>query len=321
MEKYNYILTPTKLTIVGNGKHVQIERDRNDFDYILNLLKEKKFEDIIRKVDIKTFIGEYYNELLIKDDVIYYKGKPIHGVLTDRIIQFKRTGLDFEPLFNFLKNQLQNPSEESVKDLYEFIEHGNMPITSDGCFLAYKYVDADYKDCYSRTFDNHIGCICEMDRNLVNNDRNETCSTGLHVCAFDYLQNCSNKRIMIVKVNPKDVVSVPIDYNKAKMRCCKYEVVDEYVNFDKDKEFFDKQIYNEYDKYEEDVEKEHSHHELNVGEIYILKKCLNDNLRKGRTIVINSLDDNYVNVKRPQGLYIYTFTIDKILESIDKIDC
>jgi hypothetical protein len=30
---------------------------------------------------------------------------------------------------------------------------------------------------------------------------------------------------MILKINPADVVSIPTDYNGAKGRCCKYEVV------------------------------------------------------------------------------------------------
>jgi len=30
---------------------------------------------------------------------------------------------------------------------------------------------------------------------------------------------------VLVKVNPKDVVSVPVDYNNTKMRVCRYEVI------------------------------------------------------------------------------------------------
>ena len=37
---------------------------------------------------------------------------------------------------------------------------------------------------------------------------------------------------MIVKVNPKDVTSIPSDYNFAKGRCCRYEVVEEYGGTD-----------------------------------------------------------------------------------------
>ena len=31
---------------------------------------------------------------------------------------------------------------------------------------------------------------------------------------------------MILKINPRDVVSIPVDYNNTKGRACKYEVVD-----------------------------------------------------------------------------------------------
>jgi hypothetical protein len=33
---------------------------------------------------------------------------------------------------------------------------------------------------------------------------------------------------MIVKINPKDVVAIPADYNNTKGRTCRYEVVAEY---------------------------------------------------------------------------------------------
>jgi len=33
---------------------------------------------------------------------------------------------------------------------------------------------------------------------------------------------------MIVKINPRDVVSIPTDYQDSKGRCCRYEVIDEH---------------------------------------------------------------------------------------------
>ena len=32
---------------------------------------------------------------------------------------------------------------------------------------------------------------------------------------------------MVLKINPRDVVSIPNDYNNQKGRCCRYEVIDE----------------------------------------------------------------------------------------------
>ena len=36
-----------------------------------------------------------------------------------------------------------------------------------------------------------------------------------------------SSRIMILKINPADVVSIPMDYNRAKGRTWKYQVIDE----------------------------------------------------------------------------------------------
>jgi hypothetical protein len=72
-----------------------------------------------------------------------------------------------------------------------------------------------------------------MDRSNVDDDSQRTCSSGLHVCADSYLDgfaNSVNNRTVVVKVNPRDVVAVPYDYNFAKMRCCRYEVISEITD-------------------------------------------------------------------------------------------
>ena len=48
-----------------------------------------------------------------------------------------------------------------------------------------------------------------------------------------------DSRVMLVKINPKNVVSIPVDYNLAKGRCCEYEVVDEIIDCENNKEKFD----------------------------------------------------------------------------------
>jgi len=66
-----------------------------------------------------------------------------------------------------------------------------------------------------------------MTRNEVNDDKNQTCSAGLHFCSQDYLNHFGGSRIMILKINPRDVVSIPTDYKNSKGRCCRYEVIGE----------------------------------------------------------------------------------------------
>ena len=75
-----------------------------------------------------------------------------------------------------------------------------------------------------------------MPRNEVEDNPEKTCSAGLHVCSYDYLDNyssseCDLDRVVICEVDPQDVVSIPSDYNNAKMRVCKYKVIDEIPTF------------------------------------------------------------------------------------------
>jgi hypothetical protein len=165
-------------------------------------------------------------------------------MFTGTILDMIKQGFPFEPMLNFLDNLSQNPSDHAVIELFDFMENKNMPITGDGCFLAYKAVREDYKDIYSGTFNNSVGSVCEVVRSKVDSNRDNGCGAGLHVGAIDYAKsyggidfdndNDGGNRLMICKVNPRDVVSVPSDHKFQKLRTCRYEVVSEFNTiFDK----------------------------------------------------------------------------------------
>ena len=145
------------------------------------------------------------------------------------MIAMLEEGFDIEPMVNFMENLMRNPSKRSVDELYGFLEKNNLPITPDGCFLAYKKVRNDFKDIHSGTMDNSPGTVVEMERNKVDDDKDRTCSTGLHFCGMSYLNHFggSDSRTVIVKIDPSDVVSIPSDYNGAKGRACRYTVIGE----------------------------------------------------------------------------------------------
>lgn len=109
----------------------------------------------------------------------------------------------------------------------------NLPITKDGCFIAFKMVRADYRDIYTGTMDNSPGCVPKMKRADVDPDKDRTCSRGLHFAALEYVRNGSygsssnGDRLMAVKINPRDVVAIPTDYNNSKGRACQYLVLKE----------------------------------------------------------------------------------------------
>jgi hypothetical protein len=134
------------------------------------------------------------------------------------------------PLFNFWKRLQKNPSYRSVEQLFPFLEHVGIPIEEDGCFLAYKAVKADYTDYFTGKTDNRPGAEPEMPRNKISDDPNKACHVGWHCGALSYAQTYGDesRRIIIVRIDPENVVCIPYDESCRKMRICKYKVIGLY---------------------------------------------------------------------------------------------
>jgi hypothetical protein len=226
------------LTVFIDGKSYSIMSDHKNYKPIIDALKAKDFGRIPNLIDIGTAITDFAKgSLTIKNGCIYYKEAIIRNALTERILAFLDKGLPFEPLLAFLENLMLNPSKRALDELYTFLECNTLPITEDGYFLAYKRIQENWTDFYTGLIDNSIGKKPNMDRNMVDDNKDRTCSQGLHFCSKAYLKdfNAGQGRVIIVKINPKDVVSIPSDYNNTKGRCCEYEVLSEITaEFEKD---------------------------------------------------------------------------------------
>jgi hypothetical protein len=199
-------------------------------DYILGTKVEDFDPEVLEGMLSRTkkFVSWSNNSgLSITNGVISYNGQKIHNGLTKRILSLMDQNKETSPLVNFLDNLMKNPSRTSVNELYLFLEHNDLPITPDGCFLAYKKVKDNYFDCHSGTIDNSVGQKPSMPRNEVDDRRENTCSQGLHFCSYSYLAHFQGARVVVLKINPADVVSIPSDYNNAKGRCSTYEVIAE----------------------------------------------------------------------------------------------
>jgi hypothetical protein len=156
-------------------------------------------------------------------------------------MDFAMSGLDHAPLCKFLEKLMQNPSKRAVEELYTFLEHKNLPITSNGNFIAYKGLLPDFYSITSgraklvkgKVKDgkiyNGIGEEIEMQRRDVCDDKEIGCSYGLHAGSLDYATSFARGKVVIVEINPKDVVSIPVDCNFKKLRTCAYKVTGEYT--------------------------------------------------------------------------------------------
>ena len=229
-----FMFVDGNLTLVLNNQSYQVLPDHINYKLILESLPTATAEELLEVVDVQKAVAVFSDGLVeIKNGQVLYEGEEVHGSISKRILEFMSKGLPFQPLVNFLNNIMENPSMQSQKELYDFLEHEHLPVTEDGHFLAYKAVRSDFKDKYRGLFDNSVGQVCTMQRAKVDDDRGRGCSNGLHAGALNYVASYGSLEngdlIVIVKINPRDVVSVPSDSNYEKLRTCRYEVVGQYA--------------------------------------------------------------------------------------------
>ena len=234
-----FMLSDESLTVQFiDGTCKSISAHSPHFSGIVEAIKTNKSEAEVKLMfslaeAVKTFSD---GSVTIQGETVLFKGQVIKNSVADRILKFMSNGLPWQPLAKFLENLMSNPSRRAVDYLYNFLEYENLAITDDGHFLAYKAVRNDYLDKHSGKFLNLPGSVLSMQRNQVCDDPDLGCSYGFHVGSLQYVRDFAcgygsegGDRILVVKVNPADVVSVPHDCAYQKVRTAKYLVVAEYT--------------------------------------------------------------------------------------------
>jgi hypothetical protein len=214
------------------GMTVTLDETHPNFAAALSALRSKEFDLVPDLVNISKNITRLGVGLItVCQGEVHYRGNPIANSLTDRILRMLQEGQkNIDPMVNFLENCMLNPNKDAQARLFTFLEKSRLPLTPDGCFLAYRGVGEDFKDKHSGTFDNSPGQIVKMDRKDCDEDSHSCCSRGLHFCSLPYLGPTGNwaggrDNLIIVKIHPRDVVAIPYTYADTKGRCCRFEVL------------------------------------------------------------------------------------------------
>lgn len=243
-----YTLNENSISFFFRGRQRSFASDHPNFDEITRSVSTGKVDDVERYIDIATFIAVYTDGKVQfgKDETVRVNGKPVPEYLAHRILQHHKQNLDYMPLVNFAEKLLQNPNKDVREDLYKWIEAGAMPIWPDGDFAAYKLVRSDFTPIHNGPYGQNQapGQIVEMPRDQCDENRDNTCSRGLHFCSYSYLpvfqdwNGRNGNAVILLKINPTDVTSIPTDYNLSKGRTCRFEVVEE-LDFESIKDDFD----------------------------------------------------------------------------------
>ncbi len=244
-----YIVNAKAIVLFLDNKQVRIEKTDNRYPKIIKFfdLPEAEQEDYVRgqlsPVSVKLDAIHGKDGFEVVGEEVFYKGESLPNALATKIRSIVREGLPVTHFEKFWENLSENPSATSVSELLEFLEYKELPITEDGCFIAYKGVAGDLYSIHGNTktkvlkgtvdtsgrIYNGVGEEIVVTRREVDDDREKHCSYGLHVGSLDYASSFgSGGVLLVVKVNPKDVVSVPSDYSCQKCRVSAYKVVSVY---------------------------------------------------------------------------------------------
>lgn len=235
----SYIQTNTGITFMGdNGLPINIPADHSLYEEIVDAVMEDdevaveelidRFLAVRKRISKADIEGVEHFAFDEKNQTITYKGVVVANQLAERILKERNYNKNIRHLLNLLANTIQNPNTRAQTDLFEWLVAGEMPITEDGCILAYKYLNHDFYDVHTGSVYQAPGMVVEMDRSLCDDNPENTCSSGLHFCSWSYLPHyASGRKLVMVKVNPRDIVAFPRDYNLSKARCCRYEIVRE----------------------------------------------------------------------------------------------
>lgn len=139
-----------------------------------------------------------------------------------------------EGVENFYRRmaEVAKKRRHTAKDLFQFCMKGDLQFANDGSIIVYKslrevFAGANagwFVDIHSGRVTQNVGTRVFMEESMVDHNRRNECSNGLHIARRQYVGTFSGDALFICRIAPEDVIAVP-EYDANKMRVCAYDVI------------------------------------------------------------------------------------------------
>lgn len=151
-------------------------------------------------------------------------------------IKHSVTSGDTKGIQNMLKRlaSVIDKRRHSVEDFVRFVERADLAISDEGMLIAYKVLraknssldglDFEFVDCHTERVSQGVGTVVYMDEKLVDPNRRNECSNGLHIARRSYLLRFGGDACTLCYVDPVDVIAVPYE-DANKIRVTKYTIL------------------------------------------------------------------------------------------------
>ena len=144
--EYDYLITGSSATVIrlvnGESATYQINKTHPKFKDVVASIVAGAYEDAITEIDKKELIKKYIVGLLtIENNQVKYAGKVLNNKITNRMLDDMNSGGTFHKhLGSFMDRAMNNVSDKSVEELWDFIEHNDIQLTEDGMLIGWKKV-------------------------------------------------------------------------------------------------------------------------------------------------------------------------------------
>lgn len=234
-ESTKWISTASFLVVVFPGKEPRhFKSTSKEAKKLKKLLEKKEFDKAFKVSFPEEEIYQLTDGKIKVNSLGKITDEENNGI--DDLVKYYLTKLPrrkkaYSSLLKFSENLKKAKNDFVREQLSNFLKRNSMPLTPDGCFIAYKSVyekeNGSLVDAKTKKISNNVGDTPRLDESECDWNPNNVCSRGLHASAWDYASNDYNVGgvILAVKINPADVASVPGDYNFQKLRCLGYTVL------------------------------------------------------------------------------------------------
>lgn len=227
-----------------------VSRQHPSFGRIMSYLNAGGTDDahVRGLLDAREFVSaglrKLSDRITFDGSTITFDGDVVDNSLSRHLVRILREDDDpdlFGPVVKFMECLAQNPSPLSRRHLWVWLRDRDFTLTSEGHIVGYKAVQGTHDNrsitrgsnnvdvdgtIYTGHIPNPLGAVVSIARSVVDPNRAQGCSVGLHVGTWDYARQFGGhgSKILVVTVNPRDVVAVPRDCEDQKMRVCRYAV-------------------------------------------------------------------------------------------------
>lgn len=212
--------------LVDRQKPVQ-EKGRTDNDRVVGTMEERLLNENTDKPD--TIVAVVNGQVIPGMEMIESQFK--HALKYGSV----------EGVTKFLERlgKVIDKRGHAIDDVLRWMQRSDMRVSNNGEIIALKALthangkrsDIDgapkdqYVDQHSRNVLQWVGSEVVMSESLVDHNRGQECSNGLHIARRGYLTGSGFSDVcFVVLLNPEDVIAVP-NYDANKVRACRYRIV------------------------------------------------------------------------------------------------